>query len=133
MRIELKKAQLPSRKRLELLANPKLECTTFSKQERAAMARALLAAHEQEPVAYMYRDNLHTDARFSLEPRFGNWSPEDISEYEISETPLYDHPAPSIPAMPMKNTNASMILIFLNILLLFLNVCRFHNPNTYFV
>jgi hypothetical protein len=60
---------------------------------------ALLAAHEQEPVAYMYRDNLHTDARFSLDPRFGNWSPEDISEYEISETPLYTHPAP-VPAVP---------------------------------
>lgn len=61
---------------------------------------ALLAAYEQEPVAYMYRDNLHTDARFSLEPRFGNWSTEDIREYEISETPLYANPAP-VPAVPM--------------------------------
>lgn len=65
--------------------------------------RALLAAHEQEPVAYMYRDNLHTDARFSLEPRFSNWSPEDINEYEISETPLYTHPAP-VPAVPEERT-----------------------------
>ena len=53
---------------------------------------------EQEPVAYMYRDNLHADARFSLEPRFSNWSPEDINEYEISETPLYANPVPPIPA-----------------------------------
>lgn len=96
-------AQLPSRERLELLANPKLECTTFSKQERAALARFALAAHEQEPVAYMYRDNLHTDARFSLEPRIRNWSQEDISEYEISETPLYAHPAP-VPAVPDEMT-----------------------------
>lgn len=66
----------------------------------AGYLRALLAAHEQEPVAYMYRDNLHTDARFSMEPRFGNWSPEDISEYEISETPLYTHPAP-VPAVQL--------------------------------
>ncbi|QIH62348.1 hypothetical protein CRX67_03890 [Enterobacteriaceae bacterium A-F18] len=65
-----------------------------------ALAEFALAAHEQEPVAYMYRDNLHTDARFSLEPRIRNWSPEDISEYEISETPLFSRPAP-VPAVPM--------------------------------
>lgn len=53
-----------------------------------------LAAEAQEPVAYMYRDNLHADARFSLEPRFGNWSPEDINEYEITETKLYAAPQP---------------------------------------
>ncbi|MCF1305002.1 hypothetical protein [Raoultella ornithinolytica] len=49
------------------------------------------AAMDSEPVAYMYRDNLHSDARFSLESKIGNWSPEDINEYEISETPLYLH------------------------------------------
>lgn len=58
------------------------------------MARRLLAAEAQEPVAYMYRDNLHADARFSQEPRFGNWSPEDINEYEITETKLYAAPQP---------------------------------------
>ncbi|HAT3749121.1 TPA: DUF551 domain-containing protein [Klebsiella oxytoca] len=39
----------------------------------------------------MYRDNLHSDARFSMESKIGNWSPEDINEYEITETPLYRH------------------------------------------
>ena len=82
-------AQLPSRKRLELLANPKLECTTFSKQERAAMARALLAPHEQEPVAWIIEDEV-------------NGIPQHISsvkEYALAYperkvTPLYIHPAP---------------------------------------
>ncbi|WP_227635983.1 DUF551 domain-containing protein [Klebsiella michiganensis] len=55
------------------------------------VARMALAAIDSEPVAYMYRDNLHSDARFSLESKIGNWSPEDINEHEISETPLYRH------------------------------------------
>ncbi|MDV5292465.1 hypothetical protein [Klebsiella michiganensis] len=55
------------------------------------LARMAQAAMDGEPVAYMYRDNLHLDARFSLESKIGNWSPEDINEYEISETPLYLH------------------------------------------
>ncbi|HBM2851803.1 TPA: DUF551 domain-containing protein, partial [Enterobacter hormaechei subsp. xiangfangensis] len=41
---------------------------------------------------YMYKDNLHADARFSLHTRFGNWSQEDINEYEITEIPLYTAP-----------------------------------------
>ncbi|WP_447839289.1 hypothetical protein [Enterobacter cloacae] len=53
---------------------------------------ALLASLEAEPVAYMYKDRLHTDARFSLHTRFGNWSQEDINEYEITEIPLYTAP-----------------------------------------
>ncbi|MBU4681243.1 hypothetical protein KC222_04365 [Cedecea davisae] len=65
-----------------------------------AMARELLALREagKEPVAYMYRDRLHKDARFSYESKLGNWSPEDISEYEITETKLYA--APQLPAVP---------------------------------
>ncbi len=59
------------------------------------MARHLLAGLEQEPVAYMYKDRLHTDARFSLHTRFGNWSQEDINEYKITEIPLYA--APQLP------------------------------------
>ncbi|WP_250366114.1 DUF551 domain-containing protein [Leclercia adecarboxylata] len=51
------------------------------------------------PVAYMYRDNLHADARFSLEKRFGNWSQEDINEYEITEIPLYAAPQLPQPAV----------------------------------
>ncbi|WP_426725840.1 DUF551 domain-containing protein [Enterobacter cloacae complex sp. 277I4] len=63
-------------------------------------ARIALASLEVEPVAYMYKDNLHADARFSLHTRFGNWSQEDINEYEITEIPLYTAPpAPvSVPA-----------------------------------
>lgn len=64
------------------------------------LARIALASLEAEPVAYMYKDNLHADARFSLHTRFGNWSQEDINEYEITEIPLYTAPpAPvSVPA-----------------------------------
>lgn len=52
----------------------------------------------QEPVAHMSRDNLHAEARFSLETRFGNWSPEDIAEYEVTETKLCaEPPAPVVP------------------------------------
>lgn len=68
--------------------------------DAAAMARQLLASMEQEPVAYMYRDNLHTDARFSLEKRLGNWPQEDINEYQITEIPLYAAPQLPQPAVP---------------------------------
>ncbi|EJV4646958.1 hypothetical protein BFX86_04805 [Enterobacter hormaechei] len=57
-----------------------------------ALARIALTSLEVEPVAYMYKDNLHADARFSLHTRFGNWSQEDINEYEITEIPLYTAP-----------------------------------------
>ncbi|WP_072568846.1 hypothetical protein [Enterobacter sp. SA187] len=73
-------------------------CVTL--EESAEMARRLLAVEGQEPVAYLYRDKLHADARFSLEPRFGNWSPEDINEYEITETKLYASPQPAPVAQP---------------------------------
>ncbi|HAW1708377.1 TPA: DUF551 domain-containing protein [Escherichia coli] len=56
------------------------------------LARIALASLEAEPVAYMYKDNLHADARFSLHTRFGNWSQEDINEYEITKIPLYTAP-----------------------------------------
>lgn len=56
------------------------------------LARIALASLEAEAVAYMYKDNLHADARFSLNTRFGNWSQEDINEYEITEIPLYTAP-----------------------------------------
>lgn len=64
-----------------------------------SMARQLLTGMEQEPVAYMYKDRLHTDARFSLHTRFGNWSQEDINEYKITEIPLYAAPQLPKPAM----------------------------------
>ncbi|HGW3730859.1 TPA: DUF551 domain-containing protein [Citrobacter freundii] len=58
----------------------------------AEVFRIALASLEAEAVAYMYKDNLHADARFSLHTRFGNWSQEDINEYEITEIPLYTAP-----------------------------------------
>ncbi|HCU0614049.1 TPA: hypothetical protein OUF56_004100 [Enterobacter bugandensis] len=61
-------------------------------EEELELARIALASIEAEPVAYMYKDRLHTDARFSLHTRFGNWSQEDINEYEITEIPLYAAP-----------------------------------------
>ncbi|MDQ2222091.1 hypothetical protein [Enterobacter roggenkampii] len=61
-------------------------------EEELELARIALASLEAEPVAYMYKDNLHADARFSLHTRFGNWSQEDINEYEITEIPLYTAP-----------------------------------------
>lgn len=67
----------------------------FNFDEIAELARIALASLEAEPVAYMYKDNLHSDARFSLHTRFGNWSQEDINEYEITEIPLYA--APPVP------------------------------------
>ncbi|WP_353889110.1 DUF551 domain-containing protein [Lelliottia amnigena] len=58
------------------------------------LAEMALAGMEAEPVAYMYKDKLHADARFSLYTRFGNWSQENINEYEITEIPLYATPQP---------------------------------------
>ncbi|MGO0119737.1 hypothetical protein ACTJN4_15010 [Citrobacter freundii] len=55
-----------------------------------------IASFDAEPVAYMYKDKLHTDARFSLDTRFGNWSQEDINEYEITEIPLYTAPPATV-------------------------------------
>ncbi|EOJ9649339.1 DUF551 domain-containing protein [Enterobacter roggenkampii] len=69
---------------------PKSVADKFAELE--ARCAALLASLETEPVAYMYKDNLHSDARFSLHTRFGNWSQEDINEYEITEIPLYAAP-----------------------------------------
>lgn len=67
-----------------------------------AAMRIALASLEAEPVAYMYKDNLHSDARFSLHTRFGNWSQEDINEYEITEIPLYAAP-PAPVALPVQH------------------------------
>ncbi|MEO3322010.1 DUF551 domain-containing protein [Enterobacter cloacae] len=66
------------------------------------LARIALASLEAEAVAYMYKDNLHADARFSLHTRFGNWSQEDINEYEITEIPLYTAP-PAPVSVPDEN------------------------------
>lgn len=80
-----------TRERIEQLANVNNICKV-TREERIELARIALASLEAEPVAYMYKDNLHADARFSLHTRFGNWSQEDINEYEITEIPLYTAP-----------------------------------------
>ena len=80
--------------------------------EASALARIALASLEVEPVAYMYKDNLHADARFSLHTRFGNWSQEEISGYEIAGIPLYAAPpAPvSVPDAYIRDARGRMIL-----------------------
>lgn len=64
------------------------------------IVEALLAANEQEPVAYIIQD---AEMRSRGNPGFlsydGSISYEDKNEYEISVTPLYAHPAP-VPAVP---------------------------------
>ena len=76
------------------------DATPGAVNEDAAMAlvamKLAMASLEAEPVAYMYKDNLHSDARFSLHTRFGNWSQEDINEYEITEIPLYAAPPAAV-------------------------------------
>ncbi|HGP4137747.1 TPA: hypothetical protein ACLLGK_001304 [Enterobacter roggenkampii] len=79
-----------TKERLEQLAN--FRGAPVTRQEEQELARIALLSLEAEPVAYMYKDNLHADARFSLHTRFGNWSKEDINEYEITEIPLYSAP-----------------------------------------
>lgn len=79
----------------------------YTHDDVVELARIALASLEVEPVAYMYKDNLHADARFSLHTRFGNWSQEDINEYEITEIPLYT--APPLPVSvpePIKRNDA---------------------------
>lgn len=82
-----------TRERVAQYANDPRMCNV--NDEIRQIARIALASLEAEAVAYMYKDNLHSDARFSLHTRFGNWSQEDINEYEITEIPLYA--APPVP------------------------------------
>jgi len=74
-------------------------CASTSLEQYLALELLALRKEREAavPVAYMYRDKLHTDARLSLDSRFGNWSPEDIAEYEVTETKLYTAP----PAQPV--------------------------------
>lgn len=75
-----------------------------------------IAAFDAEPVAYMYKDKLHTDARFSLDTRFGNWSQEDINEYEITEIPLYTAPpAQVVPENCVTAEHRGVIEMLLNV------------------
>lgn len=81
-----------SEERLKELADGNKQAWQY---EIEMLSRIALAAKQAKPVAYMYRDNLHSDARFSLTSQIGNWSSEEISEYEIAEIPLYTTPQPA--------------------------------------
>lgn len=97
-------AQLPSKVRLAQIASfSKSMALPPSHDEIEAMARAILAAHEQEPVAYKatHLDSFaFGETKSAVEAhaeRFG-W------ELEFTEiTPLYTHPAP-VPAVPGEMT-----------------------------
>jgi len=80
-------AQLPSRERLEALASGNA-FTCVQDDEATAMARALLAAHEQEPVAYMCDGDDGREYNGHNEFSCGGRG-----------IPLYTHPAP-VPAVP---------------------------------
>ncbi|MDU7135042.1 MAG: hypothetical protein E6325_27205, partial [Enterobacteriaceae bacterium] len=83
-------AQLPSRERLEALASGNA-FTCVQDDEAAAMARALLTAHEQEPIYQVWDD--------------GNWADYDKAAFEAAQGMsarsriVYTHPAP-VPAVP---------------------------------
>ncbi|MDV2903102.1 DUF551 domain-containing protein [Phytobacter diazotrophicus] len=95
-------AQLPSRERLETLIRA-IECESYDEEEIVSwvnsdeilsMARALLAAHEQEPVAWQWQNH-------------GQWHvtndeerARDLAWDGVDVLPLYTNPAPSIPAVP---------------------------------
>lgn len=75
----------------------------------AGYLRALLAAHEQEPVAWQYRVSAGKATGWSL---WHNGNGEEYEKsYQVERRPLYTHPAP-VPAavpdgyvlMPMKLT-----------------------------
>ena len=68
--------------------------------ERCVTSKIALAALTATPVAYMYKDRLHSEPRFSSHTRFGNWSQEDINEYEITETKLYTAPPAPVLRVP---------------------------------
>lgn len=104
-------AQLPSRERLEERIRAEIELLEISlknggsdsphnDEELLEVFRLALAAHEQEPVAYILQDAEMRARGYLGILSFGvNTSDEDINEYEISVTPLYTHPAP-VPAVP---------------------------------
>lgn len=82
--------QLPSKERLEEIANWNQRHDPVDYDEARAMARALLAAYEQ-PVAY---------AVFANNGNIRIWSTDKaVCDGVGDTTPLYTHPAPSIPAM----------------------------------
>ncbi len=63
--------------------------TCVTREELAEMARRLLAAEAQEPVAFLIRDKYTPNGYFSHTNATVNISQEDICEHEVSATPLY--------------------------------------------
>ena len=94
--------QLPiPKERLESLASGNA-FTCVQDDEATAMARALLAAYEQEPAAWQ----IHTPLTNVTYVELNSESVERVrigcakENIEVEITPLYAHPAPSIPAVP---------------------------------
>lgn len=68
------------------------------------LARALLAAHEQEPVAWQYRVSAGKATGWSL---WHNGNGEEYEKsYQVERRPLYARPAP-VPAVPDECINAA--------------------------
>ena len=97
-------AQLPSRERLEKIASWRETYgaghnVMLPAEEAEALARFVLAAHEQEPVAWQYRVSAGQATGWSL------WHEGKGEQYEksyqVERRPLYTHPAP-VPAIPVK-------------------------------
>lgn len=89
MKHELSKERLE-----EIVSDP----TINQGSEFAMMASALLAEHEQEPVAWQYRVCAGKATGWSL---WHNGKGEEYEKsYQVERRPLFAHPAP-VPAVPM--------------------------------
>lgn len=88
-----------SKERLEELANFRGAPVTHS--EEVAMARALLAAHEQEPVATMHRlVNKRNGQQHPWVYTAGAIKESEGDIFKVEVHPLYTHPAPAPAAAP---------------------------------
>lgn len=85
--------QLPSKERLEEVANNPERYSEIA----VAMARALLAAYEQEP------DYIRYDCGCCGFETLDEWRDNDVcpkcNHKPLGKTELFSHPAPSIPAV----------------------------------
>lgn len=95
-------AQLPSRERLEALASGNA-FTCVQDDEATAMARALLAAHEQEPVAWTSQRSLDVNDKITAFTSEESAVDYGKSKAWVNIVPLYAHPA-LVPAVPDEMT-----------------------------
>ncbi|MDU4150341.1 MAG: hypothetical protein E7H83_01975 [Enterobacteriaceae bacterium] len=94
-------AQLPSKVRLAQIASfSKSMALPPSHDEIEAMARFALAAHEQEPVAYMWdSERKDIDEPGFYRPEHLIFAESNVKKYGGKVTSLYAHHAP-VPAVP---------------------------------